>query len=324
MLSLLLSALSAHAAQQIGSVGSVKYFGFWCPDEAPQMQGFTNIAFAKDAAHALLNKQSGIDTLLSLRGNFINTTVHAKSPGQSMNSLRFDYQERFAASVPLYRSLLANGTIIGFFLGDELLWNGLPLVAMEEYVNVVRATFPVGSAILYTNGAYPTAQYPTFPGQTELHGSVSNVPDENLWRSVPAGLDWFGIDAYPNSHSMAGWITLVRDWVLPKMAPHQSLVLIPPFYGGAEVSYVDSMLDCGDVDCDAAMTRWANITQGWVSGTAGIRDADRVAAIMPYHWVSLTPGGAGRRALGGKELPRARASWEIFGRAIVSAAAGTN
>lgn len=55
MLSLLLSALSAHAAQQIGSVGSVEYFGFWCPDEAPQMQGFTNIAFAKDAAHALLN-----------------------------------------------------------------------------------------------------------------------------------------------------------------------------------------------------------------------------------------------------------------------------
>lgn len=43
---------------------------------------------------------------------------------------------------------------------------------------------------------------------------------------------------------------------------------------------------------------------------------------MPYHYVNLTTSGEGRRAMGGKELPRARASWETFGRAVVGAAAG--
>ena len=124
--------------------------------------------------------------------------------------------------------------------------------------------------------AYPTVQYPTMPGMPQFGGSVANVPDANLWRRVPAGLDWFGLDAYPNSHSMAGFITLVRDWALPKMAAHQSLVLIPPFFGSASgavapVSYIGRYADCGDDDCDAAMTRWANITQAWVSGAAGIK-----------------------------------------------------
>ena len=47
--------------------------------------------------------------------------------------------------------------------------------------------------------------------------------------------------------------------------------------------------------------------------------AKRIVAVMPFHWVTLwTPGTEGSRALGGAELPRARAAWEALGRAVVA------
>ena len=126
----------------------------------------------------------------------------------------------------------------------------------------------------------------------------------------------FSVDIYPNEASVAGWVDLELSRVLPKMAAHQSLVLVPPFYGDRGVSATRTLLDCDDVDCDAAMTRWANFTRDWLDGTAGIRGADRVVAVTPYHWVSLG-NGSGTRQLGGSELPRARAAWEAFGRSVV-------
>ena len=66
---------------------------------------------------------------------------------------------------------------------------------------------------------------------------------------VPVEIDWFSVDVYPNEASVAGWVNLVESWVLPKMAAHQSVVLVPPFYGDRGVSATRVLLDCDDVDC---------------------------------------------------------------------------
>ena len=42
----------------------------------------------------------------------------------------------------MLRKLLANGTIIGFNLGDELICNGVKSAALHQYANTVRASFP--------------------------------------------------------------------------------------------------------------------------------------------------------------------------------------
>jgi hypothetical protein len=117
-----------------------------------------------------------------------------------------------------------------------------------------------------------------------------------------------------------GYVNMMHSWVLPKLEPHQQLVLVPPFYGDRGVSPLATLLDCDDTDCDSAMTRWADFTQAWVGTSAGIRDAERVVAVTPYHWNSLG-NGSGTRNLGGKELPLARASWEAFGRRVVAGTA---
>ena len=76
-----------------------------------------------------------------------------------------------------------SGTILGFFLGDELPWNGLPYADVETYARAVRATFPAGTAVIYTNAAWPT-QLPTMPGAPQRAGGIASVPDANLWRAV--------------------------------------------------------------------------------------------------------------------------------------------
>lgn len=122
---------------------------------------------------------------------------------------------------------------------------------------------------------------------------------------------------YPNEASLAGYVNLMHAWVLPKMAPSQRLVLVPPFYGDRGASATRTLLDCDDSDCDAAMARWAALTQAWVNGSAGLADGERVVAVTPYHWANLG-NGTGTRNQGGCELPRARASWEAFGRSVVA------
>lgn len=42
--------------------------------------------------------------------------------------LRSDYQARWNAAQPTLQPFIANGTIFGFFLGDELIWNGQGLL----------------------------------------------------------------------------------------------------------------------------------------------------------------------------------------------------
>jgi len=278
------------------------------------MSGFTNLAFANSGAEAIANRRLGIHSLLKLHGTFVNTTV------KWHYHLLPDYAARWAALAPEVAPLLSNGSLLGFFLGDELLWNGMPFAELQEYAAAVRATFAAGSAVIYTNAAWPTL-LPTMPGQPQALGTLGAVPDANLWQHVPTELDWFSVDVYPNQNSISGALNTLHSWVEPKLQPHHRLVLVPPFYGdGPSVSPERVELDCDDSDCDAAMLRWANMAVRWAGGGASF--SRRIVAITPYHWSSLN-NGSGSRDLGGKHLPRARAAWEQLGRAVVGREART-
>ena len=169
------------------SDSAVEYFGFWGPDAPAAMSNFTNLAFANDAGEASDNSARGIASLMKVQSVFVNSTV------QWAFALRDDYLDRWHAQVPLYEALLANGTLLGFFLGDELPWNGLPFEHVQTIARTVRASFQAGSAIVYTNAAWPT-QFPAMPGRPQSPGAIAGVPDANLWTSVPAELDWFSAD----------------------------------------------------------------------------------------------------------------------------------
>jgi hypothetical protein len=169
------------------------------------MSAFTNLAFANNALEAITNKQHHIDSLLKVEGIFLNTSTRWQF------TLRTDYQARWAAAAVGFQALLANGSAIGFFLGDELLWNGLSFTDMGKCASAVRSTFPTGSAIIYTNAAWPT-QLPTMPGQPQRMGSLAAVPNANLWLSVPPELDWFSVDVRCSRGAFV--VLLVSCWIL--------------------------------------------------------------------------------------------------------------
>ena len=286
-----------------------KYLGFWAPGTPAEMEGFTNLAFANDAAQAIEQQRHGIQSLLKSHGICLNYTT------KWAVSLYPDCEARLAQVTPMFAPLLSNGTALGFFLGDELLWNGLSFGELQSYVRLMRAAFPA-PVVLYYNEAYPSL-LPTPAGTGQYVGDVGHLPDRQLLQHVPRELDWFSVDVYPDMFSAAGLPSVYHSFVLPKMLANQSLVLVPPFYTDINVTAEQVVSDCDDSDCDAAMARWAKMCVRWVTG--GTADAQRIVAAMPYLWTSLwAPGHSGSRVGDGKDLPAARSVWEALGRAVVA------
>ncbi len=225
-----------------------------------------------------------------------------------------DFEHRLRGLHPQLAPLLTNGSLLGFFLGDELLWNGLSFNQLQVYARTMRAIFGP-RAILYENEAW-SSLLPTMKGAGQYVGTLGATPDAQLLLHVPVELNWFSVDLYPDFFSPGGLVSTYHAFIRPKMRANQSFVLVPPFYGEANATR-DTVSDCDDSDCDIAMTRWAEVCMEWVQGRWV--DSERIVAIMPFHWMTLwTRGTQGSRALGGKELPRARATWEELGRAVVA------
>ena len=306
------------------------------------MSNFTNLAFANTPQDVITNKEYGIHSLLKLQDIFVNQTIRWHY------HLRDDYVQNFATLCKnVYEPLISNGTLLGFFLGDELLWNGMTFTEMETYSQVVRAAFPrkkkkkkqqkqnnihthsnkdkqhtqhtqTEDVIIYTNGAWPTL-FPTTPGEPTSTGNIGAVPLENIWLRVPNEIDWWGVDLYPDQYSQLGAMTVLHSNVLRKFTtPEQRLVLVPPFYGDRKnsTSIEQRQMDCGGIDCDLEMFNWMEtFNQTYFNQT--YEDSKRVVAAMPYHWMNLHDGN-GIRDQGGVELVKARVAWEDLGRAVVA------
>lgn len=267
------------------------------------MSGFTNLQFANTAAQAVDQGRHGIRALIKSHHTALNLTTRWHW------QLWPDYEARIEALKPELEPLLRNGSLLGFFLGDELLFNGLSFVDLQAYSRAMRVAFP--TAILYVNEAWPSL-VPTMPGAGQFVGTLGAIPDAQLLRHVPPELDWWSVDIYPDWFSPSALPMFYHSFLRPKMSANQSFVLVPPFYGEGSTTKSGSVADCDDADCDRAMARWADFCITWIQG--GDDDAVRIVGVMPYHWASL---GNGTRARGGKELPTARERWEEFGRAVV-------
>ena len=131
-----LSSAAAPLPHAATANSSVEYFGFWGPDAPSAMAAFTNLAFANDPAEACTLHAHGIHSLLKVESLFVDPSVRWQF------KLRPDYLTRWQAAVPAFEPLLRNGTALGFFLGDELPWNGLPFAQVQTIARTVRASFP--------------------------------------------------------------------------------------------------------------------------------------------------------------------------------------
>lgn len=136
----LAAASSAPAVD--ANASSLKYFGFY-DDDIPTTGAFTNFHSASSIPDAIAAHAAGLSVLL-LTQDII---------GIESRSLKAGYKDRWAAALPTLKELISNGTLFGFNMGDELVWNGLLPSQLVEYAGVIRKDFPRGTATLWYNEA---------------------------------------------------------------------------------------------------------------------------------------------------------------------------
>ena len=214
-----------------------------------------------------------------------------------------------ASAAPLF----ASGAVIGYNLGDELIWNCLAPVNLTLVADAVRGVCPVGSCIVWYNEA---AVFHT-PDFTDSCGN--GVVDY----AIPRALDWFSVDIYHVDGLVAGWVdTFVRGfydaWVFPNLTDTQSVALVPGSFGSNVNHYPNGTFVC-DVMCYDLM-----ISHDAVDFAAWAREENsRVAAVLPWNWQGC-PSCNGSRwtpphtccmdELGTDVMPMAAAAWRtLFG-----------
>lgn len=170
-----------------------------------------------------------------------------------------DYQSRWATAIPKLTNYLRHGKILGFNIGDERICGTKQKSSVADWntiISTIRASFPRGQAIIYTNEC------------------ASSFEDGTPIKTIPDGLDWISFDHY-RSNKDSGFIDDLRkryeENLYPKLASHQMVSIIP------EVTCDDKKWDDCDSKCCAKVElQDAKDAMDWQS-----KDS-RIAFINPY------------------------------------------
>eukprot|EP01052_Picozoa_sp_SAG31_P043601 SAG31_NODE_7316_length_1721_cov_2.074599_2_plen_323_part_01 len=231
---------AATTATADGIHGHVRYFGMWGDDPAPGPDStapFTNLHLPYGCHKWLCTVSelpAGMLTLLPLRWLLLNCTHHNQTNG----GLKTDWRELWAGASQHYAPMIANGSAVGFMLGDEIVSSGCTCEAVALMAQAVRDDFP--DVPIYYNENVPTVQEPYF--------------------TLPPALSWFSFDYYHyDGNDTGAHVKAVRDMyekhVYPKMLPHQKLLLVPGAFAmpvGSKNPDCTWKPNCRKTPCDLA------------------------------------------------------------------------
>ena len=281
---------------------NLKFFGLWStgtgnkPDDGISAQSVNFFFDVNDTASfpALTARGFG-PSLLNVR-TVLFWPRHDKRKG-----LRPDFAVRWNATLAKLAPLLANGSSMGVFLGDELCWNCVSHAELGKAADLVRATMPplpsqsitalgLTRPVIYYNEAFPTLDdvgmwNATCGPAVALEGSGGGYP------SVPASIDWVSIDYYPNEGTFAGAQRIYRERLFPRMQAHQRVLFVPPAFScspGSSAAFASRACcnnatrdganpPCGG-DCEAAQAGWARAAYDWA------RTEARFVGLNPWFW----------------------------------------
>eukprot|EP00756_Hemistasia_phaeocysticola_P054969 Hpha_TRINITY_DN30886_c0_g1::TRINITY_DN30886_c0_g1_i1::g.155622::m.155622 len=275
-----------------------RYFAFY-DDDVGVTGAYTNLHFAGTAADAVkANAEYGQDVLLSSQAAFL----HGVS-GEGLR-LRDDWNVSWPAFAAEVAPLLTNGSIIGFNLGDELVWNCLPPAQLLTMSSAVRARFP--KAYLWYNEA-------TGPVETGIDFCGTKHSDY----SIPPELDLFSIDMYHMSGTVQGWVktyveAFYEKYIFPHLHQGQKVAVVPGSFGSDVNHYPNGTYVC-DRDCyDKMCAHDAQDFADWA-----VAD-DRIGGVFPWNWGGCPTCNGSRWTpphtccmdeIGTKDQPLARQKW---------------
>jgi hypothetical protein len=289
------------------SHGLNKFMGFYSVNNPQDMQGWANSFYSTSVEQLVEGKTKyGLDQQLLFLPQFLTSTA---------NGLRLvpQWKSILSSGKALWTELLLNGTIVGFFLGDELMWNNLPYVELTEWSTALRDAFP--SAFIWENEAYPVYSCdPSAPPPTSCPVkfgpccSYQQVPI-NATNGIPPGLNVTSVDIYrwnPKDGSIIAKVQgYYKAYLEPRLHPGQRLFVVP----GADSSTHNSQCSpsCYDAMCASDAENFAS----WIAHSPVIVGA------MPWSWESCgTDCIPSLDEIGCKHMNRTKEAWAAAGRRI--------
>eukprot|EP00698_Gefionella_okellyi_P017875 TRINITY_DN5298_c0_g1_i1.p1 TRINITY_DN5298_c0_g1~~TRINITY_DN5298_c0_g1_i1.p1 ORF type:complete len:228 (-),score=28.97 TRINITY_DN5298_c0_g1_i1:618-1277(-) len=203
---LLLSVLICAASNP-----NLKWVSFWDVQDPADLAGWANLFFSANDTAIVRAKSLGLSSLYDLENTLFTTVGH-------LLTLREDYLSELLAVKEKMDQYLDDKVIMGFFLGDELCWNGATFANLTAAAAGVRKVWP--TATIYYNEAYPV-----FTTDKDAYGNVLN------YGNIPEGFDWISIDFYPDEGTLSDIVHIYEADLYPKMSAHQQALYVPPAYG---------------------------------------------------------------------------------------------
>ena len=304
---LVLGAVVASSVLSIAVAnGQQKYFGFW-DDNQTETSSFVNWHTSADPTDLRSAAAKGLHTLLEVRSLFFGTNA----TGSGL-ALLPDWEARWSAAVEnVVLPLLANGTAMGVFMGDELVWNCLPPAQLQQAVNAARAALPANAIIWQNEAAMIQAPHDTCG---------------NTWAEyrIPTNLTWFSVDIYHMNGYVEGWVnSSVRAYyekhIFPNLTDSQRAVLVPGAFGSDVNHYPNGTYVCDRACYDDMLSRDAYDFAAWAMADA------RIAGLKVWNWGGCKscngshwtpPHTCCMDEIGCRDMPKQRAAWAAIGRAI--------
>lgn len=276
-------------ATPCASASPLQYMGFY-EYAAEDMASWTNVGATSNLTAIALGHSLGATQLYSVERLFFEFTAAGCQ-------LRSDYESAWTAMVPRLTQLLNDGAIIGFFMGDELVWNGLLVESLATAASLVKKTFP--RAIVWENEATPV-----------LSEGVDYHHQKRNFSVVPSAIDFISVDMYHMDGPSDGFVATVKKfyetYIYPKMNSHQRAWLVP----GSFESQVNPVCDeaCYDTMCALDATNfvaWAKVDP-------------MITGIVPWHWHNDPSCVKFKDEIGTVNTVKTKAAWQKYGKAIVS------
>ena len=260
--------------------------------------GIANRAFSSNFTTIAAGKEKNITSFFAVHDTFFDNGV----------GLRKDWREAWDALQLKIEPLVQSGTIVGFFVGDELFPGK---ISFEDFMTCIQALQEM------------KARYPDLV-TWENEGGTSWV--DYFQDGLPAELDIISMDDYymwedgttsPQSQ-VDGHRRFYEEKIYPLLKPHQRVFLVPgsfathdprgpidPKYPNGNLTYCyDGTFD----GCDRLMADQARAYAAWAS------EDPLVTGIAPWHWDTreigiVTPF----KEVGVVDMPKTKEAWRAIG-----------
>lgn len=261
-----LAHLAVSVAALLAHAGGLPFFGFYDANLTATPYATTYQANSVADASAAFGA-FGVPSLLS-----VYDAVFVREATRLV--LQPQWQQQLAALVASAAPLRASGAVMGFNLGDELVWNCLAPSNLTLVANAARALCPRGACTLWYNEAAVFGR----PGP--FKDSCGNVVADF---AIPPALDWFSADIYHMDGPVAGWVdTKVRSfydaWIFPNITAQQRVVLVPGSFGSTVNHYPNGTYVCDQACYDAMCALDAADFAAWAAADS------RVIGVFPWNW----------------------------------------